>query len=96
MLHERYPNKPILIAECGAVSTSQRTQVQNAMNTLVLMDTPYITGIVFWLYAQHPWPEDAWYAKGQKISPYGYMSRDRKTRYPALDVIEKAFKEELK
>ena len=54
---------------------------------------PYVAGGALWLYARHPWATAAFYADGNLISPYGSVSRDRKTRFPALSVVERLFKE---
>ncbi|MCX6926608.1 MAG: hypothetical protein NT154_25880, partial [Verrucomicrobia bacterium] len=52
------------------------------------LSAPYVAGCAFWAYARHPWP---W--ANTPLSTYGYVSRDRKTRFPALSVVERLFKE---
>ena len=53
---------------------------------------PYVAGVTFWCYAHHPWPKEL----GRRMSPYGYVTRDRRTRYKAFYTIEKLFREKIR
>ena len=94
MLHRDFPDKPILVTEFGyPLVSGEEAQAIAVEAEFAGLTAPYIAGAALWCYAQHPWPENAFYAGGKKISPYGYISRDRKTRYKAMSVIERLFKE---
>ena len=56
---------------------------------------PYVSGAALWCYARHRWATGAFYVAfygSPLISPYGYVNRDRKTRFPAMTVVEQMFK----
>lgn len=87
MLHKDFPTKPIMIGECGwpmdGNDDFQRRVVETEFRAASA--APYMAGVTFWCFAHHPWP--------QGISPYGYVTRDRKTRYAAMTAIEALFRE---
>lgn len=87
MLHRDHPGKPIMIGECGwpmdGNDDFQRRVVETEFRAASA--APYMAGVTFWCYAHHPWPTG--------ISPYGYVTRDRKTKYAAAVTIESLFRE---
>ena len=52
------------------------------------MDAPYVAGASLWCYAKHAWPAGCF---DFDISPWGYVSRDRKTRMKAFSVVRNMF-----
>ena len=54
------------------------------------MDAPFVCGAALWCYAKHPWPGGCF---GFDISPFGYVSRDRKTKMKAFSVVRAMFKQ---
>jgi len=47
--------------------------------------------VTLWCYAKHAWPSGGYRPFCFEISPYGYVSRDRKRRMAALEVVERLF-----
>ena len=99
-LHRMFPGKPIMITEFGYplyedAGALNGEEVQAAATEAEFrgMTAPYVRGAVVWHYAHHPWAGGAFYCGGRAMSPYGYMSRDRKTRHKGMAVIERMFKE---
>jgi hypothetical protein len=54
------------------------------------MDAPYLSGAALWCYAKHAWPGGCFEFD---ISPYGYVSRDRKTKMQAFSDVSRMFKQ---
>lgn len=93
-LHADYLEKPIVIGEFGYPTWhGEAVQMTATIAEFAGLDAPYVAGAALWLFAQHPWAADACYAGGQRLSPYGYMSRDRRIRYQAFEAIARMFRE---
>jgi beta-galactosidase/beta-glucuronidase len=97
-LHRLFPDKPILIGEFGfpgGDSGPQGAEIQAVATEAEFkgLTAPYVSGAALWCYARHPWPTAARYGDNQLMSPYGYVSRDRKSRFPALKVVERMYKQ---
>jgi beta-glucuronidase len=98
-LHQQFPAKPIVIGEFGYLDgesgpESARLQTIATEAEIKGLNAAYVAGCALWVYARHPWANQASYAGGKSIiSPYGYVSHDRKTRFPALSVVERLFKQ---
>jgi hypothetical protein len=99
-LHRQFPTKPIVVGEFGypgGESGPEGAQLQGIASAAEFrgLSAAYVAGGAFWVYARHPWADGAIYAGGQKnvTSPYGYVSRDRTTRFAALSVVERLFQE---
>ena len=98
-LHRQFPAKPIVIGEFGYPDgyggpESARLQTIATEAEFKGLNAAYVAGCALWVYARHPWANQASYAGGKSIiSPYGYVSHDRKTRFPALSVVERLYKE---
>jgi len=91
-LHADFPDKPLIIGEFGyPIWHGEAIQAAVVEAEFAGLDAPYVAGASLWHFAQHPWPADACYAGGQRISPYGYMSSDRHTHYQALMTIARLF-----
>ncbi len=89
-LHRDFPHRPILIGEFGLhIDQGEEAQAAAVAAEFAALTEPYVAGGGLWHYALHRWPE----FDDHQMSPYGYMSRDRQTRYKAMAVIEKMFKE---
>ncbi len=98
-LEARYPRKPILITEFGYAcieglngSFGEDAQALAAEADFKGMTAPYVCGATLWCYAKHPWPPGGFDKSTFDISPYGYVSRDRKTRLKAFSVVTKMFR----
>lgn len=86
-LHERFPHKPILIAEFGAAglehviegTTGEQTQLSVLRAEAGAFDEPWISGRTVWCYADHPWPEEP-FVNNITISPYGIVTRSRRSK----------------
>jgi beta-glucuronidase len=96
-LQARYPGKPILVTEFGYESIQgvngplgEDTQALATEAGFKGMDAPYVCGAALWCYAKHLWPEGCF---GFDLSPWGYVSRDRKTKMKAFSVVSKMFKQ---
>jgi GNAT superfamily N-acetyltransferase len=85
-LHERYPDKPILISEFGhpallgvrANAYGEDAQSAAIEHEFAAMDAPYICGATVWCWADHPWPPTTFgYCRYLATSPYGVLTRDR-------------------
>jgi len=86
-LHERYPNKPILVTEFGYASFEglhgngfgEDLQAQAIEAEFAGMDAPYVCGATIWCWADHPWPPATFgFCRHLAISPYGIVTRDRR------------------
>jgi beta-glucuronidase len=96
-LQSRYPGKPILITEFGYRSIEgvngplgEDTQGMATAAEFKGMDAPYVCGATLWCFAKHHWPGGCF---GYDLSPWGYVSRDRKTKMKAFAVVTKMFKQ---
>ena len=96
-LQARYPGKPILITEFGYFSiegvngaVGEDTQALATEADFKGMDAPFVCGAALWCYAKHPWPGGCF---GFDISPFGYVSRDRRTKMKAFSVVRAMFKQ---
>ncbi|MBN1342073.1 MAG: hypothetical protein JXQ73_05300 [Phycisphaerae bacterium] len=97
-LHRLFPDKPIVLGEFGypgGESGPRGAEIQAVATEAEFngLTAPYVSGMSLWCYARHPWATGAGYAGNQLISPYGYVSRDRKTRFPAMTVVERMYKQ---
>ena len=91
-LHRDFPDKPIVIGECGwPASGNDEWQSRTVAAEFNVTSAPYVAGVSFWCYAHHPWPPEI-----GPMSSYGYVSRARQTRYKAFYTIEKLFKEKTR
>lgn len=86
-LHERYPDKPVLVSEYGYASFQgvydsafgEDVQAQAIESEFAGMDAPYVCGATIWCWADHAWPAGTFaYCRHLGISPYGILSRDRR------------------
>jgi beta-glucuronidase len=89
-LHEKYPEKPIVIGEFGfpdgdAGEKGAKKQAVATEAEFKGLDAPYVAGCGLWCYARHPWP---W----NNVSNYGYVSRNRMSFFPAFSVVERLYK----
>ncbi|HAX94177.1 MAG TPA: hypothetical protein DCY25_09595 [Bacteroidales bacterium] len=89
-LHDRFPSKPLIVGEYGYPGGEEgeiqaRFQAVATQSEFKGLNAPYIAGGALWCFARHPWP---WY----NMSSYGYVSRDRKTVFPAFDVVKKLYR----
>ena len=91
-LHRDFPDKPIVIGECGwPMQGNDEWQSRTVVAEFKTTSAPYVAGVSFWCYAHHPWPPEI-----GPMSSYGYVSRDRQTRYKAFYTIENLFKEKTR
>jgi GNAT superfamily N-acetyltransferase len=90
-LHDRYPDKPILVTEFGHISFLDVTDslVSGERHAEVLehefagMDAPYVCGAAIWCWADHAWPPATFdYCYDLAVSPYGVLTRDRRRKPP--------------
>ena len=87
MIHQAYPHKPIMIGECGWPADGNDDFQRRVTETeFHAASAPYLAGVCFWCFAHHPWANNT-------LSNYGYVTRDRKTRYAAMATIERLFQE---
>ena len=101
-LRDRYPEKPILVTELGYPSVPgvdgplgediQALATIAEMEALEDLGSDYVVGIVLWVYAKHAWPSSGFPPFTFQVSPYGYVSRDRKMRMAALESVETVFR----
>jgi hypothetical protein len=49
------------------------------------MDAPYVCGAALWCFAHHP--------SSRGLSPWGYVSRDRRTKMKAFSTVKNMFKQ---
>ena len=98
-LHEKYPDKPILVAEFGHPSLTgtrdgvmgEETQSEALEAEFSGMQAPYVCGATIWCWADHTWPGGFDFMRFITISPYGVVTRDRQ-RLHACDTVERMFK----
>lgn len=100
-LHERYPNKPILVSEFGygsfagvfGGSFGEDTQATALEAEFAGMDAGYICGATIWCWADHAWPPTTFeYCRSLAISPYGVVTRDRQ-RLLAYQATRRMFRQ---
>ena len=86
-LHERYPEKPILVTEFGYASLAiaqgtsfgPEAQAEAIAHEFAGMDAPYVCGATIWCWADHPWPAATFsFCRYLAQSPYGVVTRDRR------------------
>jgi beta-glucuronidase len=99
-LHERYPEKPILVSEFGHPAHvgvrgslyGEDTQAAAIAHEFAGMAAPYVCGATVWCWADHPWPATTFgYCRYLATSPYGVLTRDRH-RLEAYRVIKRLFR----
>lgn len=98
-LHEKYPDKPILVSEFGSVSLEgvfvsdfgEDAQAQIIAHELAGMDAPYVCGAVVWCWADHP-RQHSGFCRYLRTSPYGVVTRERR-KLQAYWVCQKLFRE---
>jgi beta-glucuronidase len=90
-LHDRYPDKPVLVTEFGHISFHDvvDSEVSGEHHAAVLehelagMDAPYVCGAAIWCWADHAWPPATFdYCFNLAVSPYGVVTRDRRKKVP--------------
>jgi beta-glucuronidase len=100
-LHERYPDKPILVSEFGHPALQgvqgntygEDTQAAAIAAEFAGMDAPYVCGATIWCWADHPWPATTFaYCNYLATSPYGVLTRDRH-RLQAYQAIRRLFRQ---
>ena len=100
-LHERYPEKPILVSEFGhpvfqglqGNTYGEDTQAAAIEAEFAGMDAPYVCGATIWCWADHPWPASTFaYCNYLATSPYGVLTRDRH-RLQAYQTIRRLFRQ---
>ncbi|MCE5279645.1 MAG: GNAT family N-acetyltransferase [Planctomycetaceae bacterium] len=99
-LHQRYPDKPILVTEFGGTSLGGVTggflgeDVHAAIIASELegiRQCPHACGATIWCWADHTWPGNTWMAN-MHISPFGAVTRSRRVK-AAFCAAQKAFVE---
>ena len=88
-LHERYPDKPVLITEFGYASfagTRGHAYGEDLHSRALEAEyeafhEPYVCGATIWCWADHAWPRGS-FLGGLAVSPYGVVSRDREKLGP--------------
>jgi beta-glucuronidase len=100
-LHERYPNKPILISEFGYAALEdvhgstfgEGMQAEAIEREFAGMDAPYVCGATVWCWADHPWPAATFqFCRYLAISPYGVVTRERR-KLKAYWTVRRLFRE---
>lgn len=90
-LHEKFPDKPILVTEFGGPSFegihggsySEESHAGLIESEFAGMDAPYVCGATIWCWADHPWPPATFgFAFYLAISPYGVVTRERRKLKP--------------
>ena len=104
-MHQRYPDKPILVTEFGYPTTrALRPSIDGAAGAqmqrraieaeFAAFEAPYICGALIWVWADHRWPKKTF---RNETSPYGIFKRDRRSKGANVEAaIEKMFKERLR
>ena len=86
-LHQRYPDKPILLTEFGhpcfagvqGCQFGEDTQAKLIEDAFSGTNAPYCCGAAIWCYADHPWPEEP-YFYALTMSNFGVVTRQRQPR----------------
>lgn len=97
ILHQRYPDKPVLVTEFGYVAwpgvmgsaLGEDAQAAAIEAEWRGMEAPYVCGRTLWCYADHPWPEEP-FLNYVTRSPYGIVTRDRRDKV-AVTVVRRLF-----
>lgn len=97
-LHERYPDRPILITEYGYPAhegirdnaLSEDAQTAAILAEYEAFHEPYICGSAIWCYADHPWPEED-FIRYLTTSPFGIVTRDRREK-AVCEHLRRAFR----
>ncbi|MGD2175034.1 MAG: GNAT family N-acetyltransferase [Candidatus Brocadiaceae bacterium] len=98
-LHDRHPQRPILVTEFGHPSiegahggaVGEDTQARVIEAEAAGMEAPYVCGWTVWCYADHAWPPGRDFLAGVTVSPFGVVTRDRR-RLEAFDVVRRLFR----
>jgi GNAT superfamily N-acetyltransferase len=100
-LHERYPDKPVLVSEFGYAALEgvhgsafgEDTQAAAIEAEFAGMDAPYVCGATIWCWADHAWPAATFgYCRYLATSPYGVVSRERR-KLKAYGTVKKLFRQ---
>ena len=98
-IHERYPDKPILVTEFGypAIEGVHDGNISEEAQTAALSEElsgilrcPFVSGAAVWCWADHPWPEED-FINRLTTSPFGVVTRDRQSK-AGLATMERAFR----
>lgn len=85
-IHERYPDKPVLVTEFGCMSLDAQGTGRYSPEFYakvietefpVLADSEFVCGATIWCWADHLWPHLT-YMNCLSISPFGVLSRSRR------------------
>jgi beta-glucuronidase len=94
-LHRRYPSKPILVTEFGAIARPGTAEedlyarkIEADFKAQMALDAPYLCGSTIWCWADHPWPPGRF---GGDTSYYGVLGRDRQPK-KAFDAARQLFR----
>ena len=88
-LHDRYPDKPILVTEFGYPAIGgcpdglfgEDTQAAIIDYEYQGMQAPYVCGTTVWCWADHLWPERTFeYYYTLNHSPFGVLTRERREK----------------
>jgi hypothetical protein len=96
-LHQRYPAKPILVTEFGAMARPGTAEedlyarkIEADFKAQMALNAPYHCGSVIWCWADHPWPPGR-FEGGIDTSYYGVLDRDRHPK-KAFDAARQLFR----
>jgi hypothetical protein len=101
-LHGRYPSKPIVITEFGYPSIQgvngplgEDTQVLATKVEFEAMMEPYVCGATLWCFAKHLFEPATldFQNTTYDVGPYGYVSRDRRTKMKAFSSVSQMFRQ---
>ncbi len=101
-LHARYPDKPIVITEFDYPSLQgvqgpigEDTQALATKAEFEAMTGPGVCGAALWCFAKHAWPPASldFQRMTFDVSPYGYVSRDRRTKMKAFSTVTEMFRQ---
>ncbi len=101
-VHERFPDKPIVITEFGHVGlrgvrgghNGEDRQAKVIEQETQGMTAPYLRGMTIWCWADHLWHEGA-SRHSLSISPYGILTRRREPKM-AMETVKRIFTERQK
>ena len=96
-LHQRYPGKPILVTEFGAMARPGTAEedlyarkIEADFQAQMAVDAPYLCGSIIWCWADHPWPPGR-FGGGSDTSFYGVLDRERHPK-KAFDTARQLFR----
>lgn len=96
-LHQRYPGKPILVTEFGAMARPGTAEedlyarkLEADFKAQMAVDAPYLCGSIIWCWADHPWPPGR-FGGGSDTSYYGVLDRERHPK-KAFDAARQLFR----